>query len=409
MIKEKYSIRVKETTLNVVQSKVESIRKKDISKTGLRLYNEGCIGVGGAIGDYDETELEDRAKEALNLRIPYNYPISEDHKEHMDLAKNIIDEEKFLEEMEEMLSILEENQPGLSFFNKIRLAQREVTMVNDKNLDLGFKDNYISFELGFKEKTSANLFDGFVGCEGRYYDRDEFLSHANGICNAFNNKMELPEEDLPVIFASSDMLPLKQLIMDLHGQRFGSGSSLLSGKIGQRVFNESFTLYQSLDPEDTYQPFFDTEGVVNNEYKYPLIENGIVISSYTDKKTAEMFGLPLTGSAAGEYDSVPAIGYKNFKIKESQKTVKELLNGQRGIFVMIAAGGDFTPKGDFATPVQLAMLFDGERFVGRLPELQISSNVFDMFGKDFRGVGKNKVFSLDNTKLMVMDMKVTKA
>jgi PmbA protein len=36
-------------------------------------------------------------------------------------------------------------------------------------------------------------------------------------------------------------------------------------------------------------------------------------------------------------------------------------------------------------------LFNGERFVGRLPELNLTSNVFDMFGDSFVGVSRDSL------------------
>jgi PmbA protein len=73
-------------------------------------------------------------------------------------------------------------------------------------------------------------------------------------------------------------------------------------------------------------------------------------------------------------------------IKRTGKDLKTLLGGQPGIVILLAAGGDFTPQGDYATPVQLAMLCDGERLIGRLSEFNLSSNVYEMFGNGFRGV-----------------------
>jgi PmbA protein len=410
MIKEKYSSRIKETTLSVVQTRVESIRKKDISKTGLRIYKDGYIGVSGAIGDYSEEELEKRAREALDLKIPYDYEISQDKKERMEICPEIIDESQFLNEMETFLEELRNQQPDFSFFHKIRLVDRETSLVNDMGLDLQFKDRYIALELGIKDKASSNLFDAFTGYEGRKYDRNEMIKFTNDICNAYKNKVKLPQgTKFPVIFNASDHLFLKQLMIDLHGQRFATGSSLLSGKIGEQVFNENFTLYQSLNPEDTLKPFFDAEGIVNENYRYPLIENGRLVSPYTDKKIASKYNLPLTGSSAADYDGVPSLAFLNLKVKESDYTLKELLQGQMGILVMIASGGDFTPNGDFGTPVQLAFLFDGEKLIGRLPDIQLSSNVFDMFGKDFVGAGNNNLFPLDSEKYIVMNLNVSKA
>ena len=409
MIKEKYTNKVQETTLNIVQTAVESVRKKDIVKTGLRLYDNGCIGVSGAIGKYDEKDLEQRARQALEMKIPYDFAVGKDHREHVDITPEIIADEEFVAEMEELLAEIREQQPAFSCFNKIRLVEQSVGLNNDSGLDLKFHDRQIAVELGIKEKKSANLFDAFSAYQGRAYDRQKVLEMTNEICNAFLNPVELPQgKKLPVVFNARDFLSLKQLMMDLHGQRFATGSSLLSGKQGQQVFSNDFTLYQSLHPDDCIQPFFDAEGVVNPEYRYTLIDQGKVVGPYTDKRTAAQFDLPLTGSAGAEYDSVPSLSYQNFKIKESEKTLKELLQGQMGIFVMIAAGGDFTSSGDFGTPVQLAFLFDGENLIGKLPELQLASSVYDMFGKDFVGVGKNLLSDLSNDKYMVMEMKVSK-
>ena len=41
-------------------------------------------------------------------------------------------------------------------------------------------------------------------------------------------------------------------------------------------------------------------------------------------------------------------------------------------------------------PVHHAFLCDGEKFLGSLPPFTFSSNMFDMFGKDFIGVGSDQ-------------------
>jgi hypothetical protein len=43
----------------------------------------------------------------------------------------------------------------------------------------------------------------------------------------------------------------------------------------------------------------------------------------------------------------------------------------------------------------------------RLPEFQLSSNVFDMFGKYYRGVSCNSIFPLSEDKLVVSELKVS--
>lgn len=408
MVKEKYVTRIKETSINVSQTRIDSIRHKDIEKTGLRVYENGCIGYAGAIGNYDERELENRAKDSLRNNISYQYELEENRKKHEDFSTEIISEDELVSEIEELLASIRNEQSDFYFSNKVYLTESEVNIKNDKGLDLYYRDKLFTLALLFKEKSSVNIMDGFVAFQGRKYDHKLTLNMINEVCNAYKHKVELPKKEiLPVVFATDETLPIKKLLEDLDGNNLGSKSSLLSDKKDKKVFSENFTLYQNNNPIDTFAPFFDAEGVINENYRYNLIQDGVVLSPYTDKRTAKKYNLPLTGAAVSEYDGIPTLGEPTLTIAESEKTAKELLGGELGIFVLMASGGDFTPEGNFGTPVQLAFLFDGENLIGRLPELNVSSNVFDMFGKSFRGVSKDTVNPLSNSKYLIIDMKVS--
>lgn len=52
-------------------------------------------------------------------------------------------------------------------------------------------------------------------------------------------------------------------------------------------------------------------------------------------------------------------------------------------------GGGFSDTGEYAMPVQMSYLTDGEKILGRLPPFTMRSNLFDMFGKDFIGTSKH--------------------
>lgn len=409
MIKEKYISNIKETCITISNSKVESIRLKNDTKTSLRIYKDGYIGVAGRIGKYSEGELEKEALEALEQKIEYPCEPTQNKQEKLDKKAEIIKDEEAACEVEELLSELNKQQPEFIFSHKVRIKETNNKIVNDGNLDLEYSDRVMSIEIVYKDKSSSNIMDGFVGSEERKYDRELFLKESNMVLNAYKNKVDFDNSGTyPVIFIANEM-PVEKFMSDLNGKIFASGSSLFSNKMGEKVFNENFTFYHSLNPDDVLNmPFFDAEGVVNPDYRYALIENGVISSPYTDKRTAKRFNLPLTGTSEAAYDGVPTLQPLGFKVKESDKSLKELLGGQTGIIVMIASGGDFTPGGDYGTPVQLAMLFDGENLIGRLPEIQISSNVFDMYGKAFRGVSKDSPLPYSRWNFAVMDMKVSK-
>ena len=64
-----------------------------------------------------------------------------------------------------------------------------------------------------------------------------------------------------------------------------------------------------------------------------------------------------------------------------------------------------TTTGDLGIPVQMAFLLKDGKFVGRLPELMLSGNVFDILGKDFVDV----IALADGDQRLVANFGVQKA
>ncbi len=401
--------KTEEVSVKVVQTQIDSLKRKNITKTGYRAYDGKFIGIAGALGVHDRAALEAEARSALSLKVPYEYEVSGDMKEYITLSDDIIPEDELMVEIESFLESVRSAQPDFSFSNTVKLINYEACMSNDSGLDLCYKDRLFMLSLLFKERASVNILDGFVAYMGRKYDRAALLKHLNAVCRAYKTPVDLPAGTrFPVIFSTADEMPAMKFAQDLNGLRFGTKSSIFADKLGQKLFSDKFDFYFSLDPVENMVPFFDAEGAVNAGFETPLIKNGVLISPYTDKKTSKTYGLPYTKSASSEYDGIPQPALAAHRIAASEKTAKELLSGRPGIFVMIASGGDYTPEGNFATPVQLALYFDGENFIGKLPELQISSNVYEMFGDAYIGVSKDSFFPLSHEKCLIMDLKVSK-
>ena len=134
----------------------------------------------------------------------------------------------------------------------------------------------------------------------------------------------------------------------LEAENMALGTSLLSGKVGEKIFADSFTLSHDVSDKETwFTPFFDGEGVVRQNDKHIYIENGVLISGYADKRTAEKYGVPHTGSASFNITDIPTNGYTNFRIERSDKTVKQLLDGRLTVVPIIAAGGGYNDKGEY--------------------------------------------------------------
>lgn len=407
MIKEQYSILTEELSVAVKNSLPADIRTKSIRRTGVRVYRDGLIGVAGFLGDDGREAAEKLAMESLGNRIAYLGTPSTQMLRHVKEARKIFTYEEFDAEIALLLSRLKKDFPQFILSSSgLTTGTQTVSLRNDAGLDLSCTITSHSIGLCYKMKDSANIIDGGIGYAGMAYDREAFLKDCSDTLSAHLNPVPLPEEGkLPVLFTNSGSAPLGIFAKQLAGRKFGEGGSLFSAKRGGQLFAKDFSLSASRDPEDGAN-FFDAEGTCAGNFL--LIENGVLRSPYTDKKTALDFGLPLTGGAACAYDGTPSATYSLMQAVPSRKTIKELLGGEKAIVVVIASGGDFTDEGGFGTPVQLAFLYDNGKLVGRLPELQLSSGVYDMYGKDFMGVSSDAVMPLSTDRWMALRLNVKK-
>ena len=410
MTTETYKNRSKKTVLSVTNNRVSAIQKSDTEKTGLRVYDNGCIGVAGAIGVYDENRLTDRAKHMLKFKIPYDCEPADNISRTMDLSDTFtLSDEDFVRNSEDLLAMLTRNHPEFAFTHKISYEENETRLSNSVGADLTCRDKTVRVELVFKHKNSKNLMDGIGATVMRGYDVEAAYKSISGVCSCYEEKVSAPEEKMPVVMLLDHDSVLTKFITDLNGRAMGANSSLFSGKTGQKLFADHFSLCVQRDPRkhENYMSFFDAEGTVLEGDRFMLIENGVIKSPYSSKKTAKQYGFAVTGSAGGEYDSVPDTAYGSIRVQPGEKTIKEMLGGRKAVYVVYAGGGDFTAQGEYASPVQAAYLFDGEDFIGRLPQLSIRSNVYDMFGKDFIGLSSDGDNPHCALKYLAMDMYVS--
>lgn len=54
MVKELYQVITREISLNITNGEIDSVRKKNLTKSGCRVYDCGYIGVSGVLGEPTE-------------------------------------------------------------------------------------------------------------------------------------------------------------------------------------------------------------------------------------------------------------------------------------------------------------------------------------------------------------------
>lgn len=389
MVREVLTARVQESTLAVRAGEIESVRRADVTRTGLRLYDGAAIGVAGGLGDPDLGQLEARARDALAAGIAYGARPGRESTRREEIRADLEGVDALLAETEAVLAHARDAHPDLIFFNMVKAARHEVRLENDTGLDLAHVGHSFQVALLYKERGSHHILDGQVVTHGTRWDRDAYLAMLDATCEAFRTPAALPPgEVLPVVLPATSGLakPLDWFARHLDGRAFASGASPLAELAGEAAFSPEFTLVQSRHPDDGAGAFFDAEGVWSPGDRVPLIDAGTLVGPFTDRRTAHAHDLPLTGAAAGPHDGVPQLAAPMLVARPGTRSVAEILDGHLAVYVAISSGGDTSATGDWAAPVQQAFLTDGTRLLGRLPELALRGNLFRMLGDDLLGV-----------------------
>ncbi|MCI9321994.1 MAG: hypothetical protein HFH81_01830 [Lachnospiraceae bacterium] len=389
-MREKCTMRINVSAVSIEENRIDSFRRGNTLINTFRVQEEGILGIHFQQGEISDEEGYARARQNLALNRPYPFTL-ETGVRSRDMTERVLTNRQLMEYTEEALEYVHSEFPEFTLNGGFAQSILYFGQENDRGLDYSSRDCTTEFRLSFKHKESRELHDGWFSIGQRDFDMQKFRAMADNYLTAFGLSRDFPKEIL-VQMRYYDLLSL--FAGSLNAESICLGTSLLSGRLGEKLFAEHFSLAHDVsDAECWNTPFFDGEGVVQKGDRMLYIENGVVLRGYADKRIARKYGVEHTGSACSACADLPYNGNVNLRIKCSDKTVRELLNGSLSVVPIRYGGGGFNEKGEWVMPVQLGYLCDGERLLGRLPEFTLVSNLFDMFGEDFIGVGcDNPVF-----------------
>lgn len=401
-MREKFEFQEIYSEVKIEENKIVAFNRKCVKQQSFRVQKDGVLGVHFQMGEMSDEEGFRKAEENLALGRPYPYEL-ETGERHRDKTERVYTDKELMEFAQEALAHLCEKYPKFRFSGNFCQWNNGTTQWNDKGLSYSSRDCNVNANINYKHVDSKDLSDGGFYPGMRTYDKQVLFDMADNYLGNFENRVELPEEGIVQMQYYGF---LGKLVESLDAEQLALGSSLLTGKLGTQVFSEAFTLIDDTSDEECWHThFFDGEGCVKEGDRRVFIDHGVPLLGYADKRIAAKYGVPHTGNAWRNYSDIPGNGNVNMRIARSEKTIKELLNGRLSVIPVMYSGGGFNDKGDYVMPVHRAFLCDGEKILGNLPPFTMSSNMFDMFGKDFIGVGSdNPVF---NDKSILVKMKLS--
>lgn len=396
-------------TLNITDGKVDSYREKEESQSTARVYDNGRIGVAGALGNVDMAELEKQATAKLNDGIPYPCKLNKGVKKSIIRDKAIVEEADLMRTTKRLAKKIATACPRFLINGKTQAARYQGSYTNSQGTELEFENNSFQVFLQVKDKDSSNIADAYYGASVARYGKvteDKIVNDVKMLHDAFfGEKVTLPDGKYPVIVGPYDVLG--NAVKDFIAEYYVSGGSLFSGKLGEKIFNENLSVAVDRNPvTNRSAAFYDAEGEIASDYRAALIENGVFKRVLNTKNTSTMFNLPLAKTAAAPYDGVPSIGLPGLYLKRTAPDLKTLLGAEKAVYIAITSGGDMTTEGVVGMPVQLAFLVENGKITARLTDFSAGGNIKEMLGEDFVGVSAKDIFEAVDSEVLVTRMNI---
>lgn len=378
-------------SIEVVAGKIVSFRNKNVTKKGIRLFENNQIYTTSFVGEISDEDLIKKAFSTKSVGIPYDYqrPEFNDFK--------IINEESLKQPLSSLNDVIEQAENELAslasefvFTGKFikSINQRTLKNENGKLLERKFGNN--EFEYIYKKTGSPNIIDGYFVQSGSQLCVQDIIKAHKPFLEAYGKEIKFKAGKYPVLFIDSGQL-LGKLLESLSAEKYCTGSALYSGKLNQQILSSQFSLYDvNYSPEHSMYRQFDDEGTIRKLNRLPLIENGVMKNVIADLRTAKKYSVEATGNGARSFDSAVRTGFNMITYGAGKRTTKEILNGlEECIVVFMGQGGDFTDKGEFSTPLHLAYMMNNGEVVGRLPQLTVKTSTAEMFGSKLIEVGSD--------------------
>jgi TldD protein len=238
-----------------------------------------------------------------------------------------------------------------------------------------------------KERSS-----GYVGDGGRtsiaYFDRQtpEMLAEdAARIATVNLSAVPAPAGEMAMIVGAGGggVLLHEAVGHGLESDFNRRGTSLYSGRVGERVASELVTIYDDGNlHEERGSLNVDDEGVLG-QHKV-LVENGVLRGYMQDTLNARLMGAQSTGSGRRQsFRFAPQPRMCNTYMPNGDSTVEEIVaSTQRGIFAKSFAGGQVEiAKGDFVFMVGEGYLVENGKITAPLRNATIVGNGPDAMRK----------------------------
>jgi PmbA protein len=186
---------------------------------------------------------------------------------------------------------------------------------------------------------------------------------------------------MPVLFSPRGALVLGlPLMYGFNGKNVYTGISPMKTKLGEKLFDDKISIVDdgTIDGQFGSAPY-DDEGMPHR--RNVLVKNGVLESFLYDLKTAAQSGANSTGNGSRSLLSPPSPSPTNLIFEAGETPLADMIAGiDHGLLVegVLGLGQGNVISGAFSNPVGLAFKIEKGEIVGRVKDVSIAGNVYEL-------------------------------
>ena len=395
---EVYHVRHRDEPVLFEANRLKIVETRESAGVALRIIKDGKIGFSSTSVLHDTDGL---LRNTLEL-VPFGPEARLDFPSHRTFQPiEVYDPETERQPLEDMINLvqaaidrLRRNNSDLLCDASIAKGVTTVTVFNSRGGHAAYTKS------GFSVSVRGTIIDGtdmlFVG-DGQSSCRP--ISDASQIVSAIEQQLEYcrniapaPVGQVPVVFTPRGVAGslLGPLMSGFGGKTVLQGASPLVGKLGERLLDERFNLWD--EPTYPYAPgsrMCDGEGIPSRNL--PLIDKGAIANFLYDLQTAAQAGTESTGSAHRGVSTLPSPGASVIMVGEGDALYDDMIRDVKsGLVVerLLGAGQSNALGGDFNANVLLGYRIENGVVIGRVKNTVISGNVYNVL-KSIRAIEKD--------------------
>jgi PmbA protein len=399
---EVFQVFSQKTPVSFEANRLKQIQSKESSSIALRIIKDGKVGFAQASGTIEAQTLVnmalDTSKFGAEAKFEFPGPIAYPQVQIYDSRVDETSIDAMVGFGEQLIAAIRQHTPDIQCEASIGKGSASVRIINSLGGQSSYKKTFFSVGIeGIIIRDDDMLFvgDSQSSCHP-LLDAKGLVAEVILQLELAKNKASISAQPMPVIFRPNGVASalVTPLITAFNGKIVFMGASPLKGKLGSRIFDDSFSVWDDATiPYQVASCPCDDEGIPGQ--RTSLVEHGTVSHFLYDLQTAGMANTRSTGNG-GRNGGLPTPSSNSLIIGSGKVAFQDMVRDIKlGLVVeqLMGASQGNVLNGDFSGNVLLGFKIENGEITGRVKNTMVSGNIYTdlkrivAIGQDTRWVG----------------------